>query len=481
LWMTGGSVNLAMSSSTVYGGPQGAGIYLDQGNSGLLSLSTNTIRPSAQYGLYARGQGPGTQVWVTSNTILPMLSAARDTYGLYFDGLTAGATVQDNGIFLRNPANIGVRTIKAVYAANSSNLLIERNRISNPGMLTGGSFTAIHLQSTPNNSLKFNDFHSTGTGLTDHYMVRPILAGNTEIKNNIFFSSVSVTGSSATFDVPVGSFGGFASDYNDFFSSNPYSSAIWGNVSYPLLSGWRTAASQDPNSIRAHPRWADVSAGAEDFHPRSKAGRYNPASGLMNLVDTVHSAGVDRGAPYEPFAQEPAPNGGRVNMGSYGNTAQASQGGLLCSTATNVRGGEWSDPETWDIGVEPGTCNKVDIATGTVVTVDGFYATASTIQIYGTLSFSRVSNSSLTLVAGDLVVNPGGHLDMGTEASPIPTAVNSHLILSSGTYPGQYGLTVKNGGSFTIRGSTKSPYGFASASIAAAGTNLAISASSAAG
>ncbi|MEK9146154.1 MAG: right-handed parallel beta-helix repeat-containing protein, partial [Elusimicrobiota bacterium] len=262
-------------------------------------------------------------------------------------------------------------------------------------------------------------------------------------------------------------FGGFASDYNDFFSSNSYSSAIWGNVSYPLLSGWRTASSNDLNSIRAHPRWADVSAGTEYFHPRSKAGRYNPLSGLMDLIDTVHSASIDRGAGFESFSQEPPPNGGRVNMGSYGNTAQASQGGLLCSTATNVRSGEWSDPETWDIGVEPGTCNKVDIATGTTVTVESFYATASTVNVYGTLSFSRVSNSSLTLVAGDLLINPGGHLDMGTESSPIPTGVNAQLILSSGTFAAQYGILVLNGGNFTVRGSTKTP-----ASTAVSGDDL---------
>ena len=86
---------------------------------------------------------------------------------------------------------------------------------------------------------KFNDFHSTGTGLTDHYLLRPILASNTEIKNNIFSSSVTVTGSSATLEVPAGSMGGFSSDYNDFFSANAFNSAIWGNASHALLRNTR--------------------------------------------------------------------------------------------------------------------------------------------------------------------------------------------------------------------------------------------------
>ena len=56
-----------------------------------------------------------------------------------------------------------------------------------------------------------------------------------------------------------------------------------------------------------------------------------------------------------------------------------------------------------------------------------------------------------------MTVEPGGHLDMGTEASPVPAGVNAHLVLALGQSAGQYGLIVEDGGDFTVRGATKAP------------------------
>jgi hypothetical protein len=80
-----------------------------------------------------------------------------------------------------------------------------------------------------------------------------------------------------------------------------------------------------------------------------------------------------------------------------------------------------------------------------------------------------------------MTVMAGGTLDMGTEASPIPASVYAHLILARGGTAAQYGLTVSNGGNFSVRGATKTPYGFATQSITGAKTSLTISASSATG
>ncbi|OGS21758.1 MAG: hypothetical protein A3J70_05745, partial [Elusimicrobia bacterium RIFCSPHIGHO2_02_FULL_61_10] len=80
-----------------------------------------------------------------------------------------------------------------------------------------------------------------------------------------------------------------------------------------------------------------------------------------------------------------------------------------------------------------------------------------------------------------MTVASGGTLDMGTEASPIPTGTTAHLVLAYGSGASRYGLTVNNGGNFTVRGATKTPYGFALANILAADTSLTIAASSATG
>jgi dockerin type I repeat protein len=49
----------------------------------------------------------------------------------------------------------------------------------------------------------------------------------------------------------------------------------------------------------------------------------DPVLNATTLVPSACSATIDAGNPALPFALEPAPNGGRVNMGHTGNTAQA--------------------------------------------------------------------------------------------------------------------------------------------------------------
>lgn len=61
---------------------------------------------------------------------------------------------------------------------------------------------------------------------------------------------------------------------------------------------------------------------ALDYHVRSAAGRYTPG-GWVNDADT--SPAIDAGDPASNFAQETQPNGGRVNLGAFGNTPEASR------------------------------------------------------------------------------------------------------------------------------------------------------------
>jgi len=61
-----------------------------------------------------------------------------------------------------------------------------------------------------------------------------------------------------------------------------------------------------------------------DFHLKSKVGRWDPRAKKW-IKDNVHSPCIDAGDPKADFSREPAPNGGRVNMGAYGNTREASK------------------------------------------------------------------------------------------------------------------------------------------------------------
>ena len=83
-----------------------------------------------------------------------------------------------------------------------------------------------------------------------------------------------------------------------------------------------------PN-LYADPLFAN--AATDDFHLMSKAGRYDPTTGLNPskpnawVTDTEDSPCIDAGDPSFSYSNEPAPNGGRINIGAYGNTPQASE------------------------------------------------------------------------------------------------------------------------------------------------------------
>ena len=60
-----------------------------------------------------------------------------------------------------------------------------------------------------------------------------------------------------------------------------------------------------------------------DYHLQSTAGHYDPNSQIW-ILDDVNSPCLDAGDPNSLFDNELLPNGGRINMGVYGNTSQAS-------------------------------------------------------------------------------------------------------------------------------------------------------------
>ncbi|MDE2424518.1 MAG: right-handed parallel beta-helix repeat-containing protein, partial [Elusimicrobia bacterium] len=329
-----GNVNLSLSLDTITGGAQGYGVYLDAGNSGLINLSTNTINPGAEYGIYVATPAAGAQIWITSNTIIPTVTSANPTYGIMTDGLTSGATIQNNLIVVRQSGSMGSATMRSMLLLNSSGLNIDHNRITLPGLLTGGNFTAVKFNGTTATSFKFNDVYSTGSNFHNAYLLN-LVASTVTIRDNIFFSSFVVTGSSASLDVDdVSGFGGAdGSDYNDWYSSTGLNNFVWGQSSAQFSSGW---LGQDSHSIAGNPLWHDPSSGVEDFHPQSKIGRYDPGTGTF-AKDGAQSPAIDAGDPAEDYSLEPSPNGSLVNQGSYGDTAQASESTRPnCPTAKTV-------------------------------------------------------------------------------------------------------------------------------------------------
>jgi hypothetical protein len=87
-----------------------------------------------------------------------------------------------------------------------------------------------------------------------------------------------------------------------------------------------------PGNIDIDPCVADANNG--DYHLKSQAGRWDASEGGWTK-DDVTSPCIDASDPASPIGLEPFPNGGIINMGAYGGTAEASKsyfGEPVCET-----------------------------------------------------------------------------------------------------------------------------------------------------
>jgi len=97
-------------------------------------------------------------------------------------------------------------------------------------------------------------------------------------------------------------------------------SNITGTNGNYVVNGGGATITWDSGVIVSNPAFA----GDTDFHLKSIGGRWNPVTSAF-VFDAETSPCVDSGDPSSDFSQELSPNGGRVNMGAYGNTAEASK------------------------------------------------------------------------------------------------------------------------------------------------------------
>ena len=118
------------------------------------------------------------------------------------------------------------------------------------------------------------------------------------------------------FAVSKGDFNLYQSDSNSFLMLGTV-----GNVRFSNLRQWQKSRGMDTNSFLDNPQFRDPGAG--DFHLKSERGRFDPLLN-MHVSDMVTSWAIDAGSIGQAYSEEPHPNGGRLNMGLYGNTTKAS-------------------------------------------------------------------------------------------------------------------------------------------------------------
>lgn len=127
------------------------------------------------------------------------------------------------------------------------------------------------------------------------------------IKNNIIAFNKADVG---------GGISGVIHSYCDF----------WGNLADNFGGGSAGLGDQGVDPLFAiNGSWDTNGVWIEgDYHLKSQSGRWVASSQLW-IVDVVTSKCIDAGDPCDSIGQEPNPNGGRINIGAYGGTVEASK------------------------------------------------------------------------------------------------------------------------------------------------------------
>ena len=97
----------------------------------------------------------------------------------------------------------------------------------------------------------------------------------------------------------------------------------WGTIPTSITVTYSNVKGGFPGegNLYIDPLFADPENG--DYHLKSQDGRWDPASESW-VIDETSSPCIDAGDPNGPVGLERFPNGGRINMGAYGGTSEAS-------------------------------------------------------------------------------------------------------------------------------------------------------------
>jgi hypothetical protein len=241
-------------------------------------------------GIYINAASP-----VVERNVIRGNRASSEGGGIYCQG--GSATIRYNKISNNYSGFAGGVSFESSFAVLQNNLIVDNNADFDSGVVCVEGQPRIVNNTIAGNAAVYED-DSSGLIIASS-LLPPI------ISNNIIAFNDGAPG--------VVDFGGFDPNY---FSYND----VYGHQNGNYLSRYLPMPDQTGvnGNISADPLFADTNA--NDYH-------LLPESLL-----------IDAGDPSSDWSNEPRPNGGRINMGAYGNTSEAS-----CSVAGDI---------TWDKKVD---------------------------------------------------------------------------------------------------------------------------------
>ena len=292
-------------------------LYFDQGD---IDVTGNAFqRNTAMYGAGAIYWTSSAAARVSNNTFLGNSSP------------TGGAIYCDASIApLDAPA--GSKATKSVGLPQISGNFFRGNMAQSGSNIAYGGALYLSSDLTVNNNIFLNNSSSSEGGAVYSS------AAGAQLYNNSFCGNYAPQGGQVYLDE-----GGSSSFKNNIVAfgrqgGGIYAATVGANYTHNDVYGneggdWTPAAlpiaAKDVSgngNISVNPLFADRVTG--DLHLKSIGGRWDPATSSW-VKDTYTSRCIDAGDPEFAFSQETAANGGRVNMGAYGNTAQASKSSMF--------------------------------------------------------------------------------------------------------------------------------------------------------
>lgn len=254
-----------------------------------------------------------------------------------------------------------------IYATNreSRNVLIKNCKIhDNPGISGGAGYNLIDLFPAEQNIYDVNIIGNTlynGTNSStvfqhsrenkslynikiknnlvynNRFGIRANILINSEISNNTIYNCTNGILADMTFPASVMIKNNIITNNNDTGILKASSSNVIFYLSYNNVWGNTddyVGISPGAGDISLDPLFANPANG--DFHLKSTAGRW---AENRWITDDEDSPCIDAGKPSSDYSREPDPNGRRINIGTYGNTVEASKSYIS-------KGEEYGEEET---------------------------------------------------------------------------------------------------------------------------------------
>ena len=270
---------------------------------------------SSQHGEQATGSGAGAYLSGGSASILGCAFTNNSAYGqqsatsggfgggLYATALTSLSV--DSSVFSRNRA----------YGTASASTLSQGGAM----FLTGAGM--------PTRVVGCSILDSTGTLVTAAvYMDSGAVALTNDLVAKSVANGIQCAGGTATLvnctlatNLQYGA-------YNSSGKMSIKNSIVWNNVAGQLFNATTTTYSDvrgpmvsGTGNMNVDPLF--VNAAGYDYHLKSTKGSWHNGAWT---ADAANSPCIDMADPADGIGSEPAPNGGRINMGAFGGTSQAS-------------------------------------------------------------------------------------------------------------------------------------------------------------